>query len=371
MKRLFFYQIFGFLCMMLITSLPLHAQKKHVIAVVSINSVKMPYSSEQLTDAARNSMEKLNLYQVVDKYDQIFLAEKKQFNLNECLSKTCLYEAGTVLEATHILTGSVESFGTKVIVKLRLFDMSTQEVEKFKIIEYLDLKDQVQTMIDLSVRSLLDLPVDQDVFRKLTEEFAFESSINTPEVQRLDLNGPRMGLTFLTGEAAKIFSEPKSVGGYDAIPVLSQFGYQFEINYLNEGNFQALFEIIPVIVGMDQSLFIPVLNILNGLRNSKNGLEFGFGPQLTVVRKANGYYDDNNVFVIADPISTPEGKSNISRLHSDGNYRFATNFIFGFGKTFKSGSLNLPVNIFYKPAKNAHQFGISVGYNVSAMKKKR
>lgn len=370
MKKLFFYQIFGFLCMMLITSLPVYAQKKHVIAVVSINSVKMPYSSEQLTDAARNSMEKLNLYQVVDKYDQIFLAEQKQFNLNDCLSKTCLYEAGTVLEATHILTGSVESFGMKVIVKLRLFDMSTQEVEKFKIIEYLDLKDQVQTMIDLSVRSLLDLPVDQDVFRKLTEEFAFESSINTPEVQRLDLNGPRMGITILTGTSAKIFSDPKSKGGYDAIPVLSQFGYQFEINYLNEGNFQALFEIVPVIVGLDQSLFIPVLNILNGLRNSKNGLEFGFGPQLTVVKKAKGYYVDD-VFIIADPQNTPEGYTNESRLHSNGNYVLATNFIFAVGKTFKSGSLNLPVNIFYKPAKNAHQFGVSVGYNVSAMKKRR
>jgi len=371
MKKLFDYSMFlltSFWLMMWVT--PVFGQTKEVIGVVSINSVKMPYSSEQLTDATRNSLEKLNLYLVVDKYDQIALAEKNQFILDNCLSKSCLSEAGRVLEATQILTGSVESFGEKVIVKLRLFNMKTQEVEKFKIIEYLDLKDQVQGMIDLSVRSLLDLPMDQDMFAKLTKEFAFESSINTPEVQRLDLNGPRMGITILTGNTAKIFSSPKSEGGYDALPVLSQFGYQFEINYLNEGNFQALFEIIPVIVGLDQSLFIPVLNILNGLRNSKNGFEFGFGPQLTVVKKASGYYD-GDLFVIAESYNTPEGFTHESRLHSQGNYKFATNFIFGIGKTFKSGSLNMPVNIFYKPAKKAHQFGVSVGYNVSAMKRRR
>lgn len=372
MKKLFNYSMFlltGFWLMIWVS--PVFGQTKEVIGVVSVNSVKMPYSTEQLTDATRNSIEKLNLYLVVDKYDQISLAEKNQFNMDNCLSKSCLSEAGRVLEATQILTGSVESFGKKVIVKLRLFDMKTQEVEKFRIIEFLDLKDQVQAMLDLSVRSLLDLPLDQDLFTKLTKEFAFESSINTPEVQRLDLNGPRMGITILTGKSAEIFGSSKSEGGYDAIPVLSQFGYQFEINYLNEGNFQALFEIIPVIVGLDQSLFIPSLNILNGLRNSKTGLEFGFGPQMTLVKKANGYLDANDKFILAEPANTPTGYTNESRLDSRGDLKFTTNFIFAIGKSFKSGSLNLPVNIFYKPAKNAHQFGVSVGYNVSSMRKRR
>lgn len=371
MKTLFSYRWMTFWVVLSVFTVQGFGQTKEVIGVVSINSIKMPYSSEQLTDATRNSLEKLNLYLVVDKYDQISLAEKNQFNMENCLSKNCLSEAGRILEATQILTGSVESFGKKVIVKLRLFDMKTQEVERFKIIEFLDLKDQVQTMLDLSVRALFDLSYDQDLFTKLTMEFAFESSINTPEVPRLDLNGPRMGITFLTGEAARIFSDPKSEGGYDALPVLSQFGYQFEISYLNEGNFQALFEIIPVIVGLDQSLFIPSLNILNGLRNSKTGLEFGFGPQLTVVKKATGYYVEDGRFIIADAIATPAGYTSETRLHSKGDYKFTTNFIFAIGKSFKSGSLNLPVNIFYKPAKNAHQFGVSVGYNVSGLKKRK
>ena len=345
------------------------SQNKTVIGVVTINSIKMPYSVEELTDATRNSLEKLNLYLVVDKYDQKSLAEKNKLDLSDCLSKSCLIEAGRVLETTHILTGSVENFGKKIIVKLRLFNVETKEVEKFKIIEYLDLKDQIQTILDISVKSLFELPVDKDLMEKLTKEFAFETALNTPESKRVDLSGPRLGITVLTGETAKIFKSPKIDGGYDAIPVLTQFGYQFEINYLNEGNFQALFEIIPVIVGLDQSLFVPVLNLLNGLRSSKSGLEFGFGPQISVVKKARGYYDEGDKFILLDHGDPPDGFTIEERLHSKGNLKLSTTFLFGIGKTFKSGTLNMPVNIFYKPAKNAHQFGISVGYNVSRNKK--
>ena len=124
---------------------------------------------------------------------------------------------------------------------------------------------------------MFELPVEEDLADKLTKPFDFENAINFPDASRLNLNGPRMGLILFTGTYADILKAPKNVGGFDALPVMSQFGYQFEVNYINSGNFQALFEFIPLVSGLDQGLFIPSFTILNGLRSSRNGWEFAFG----------------------------------------------------------------------------------------------
>lgn len=38
-------------------------------------------------------------------------------------------------------------------------------------------------------------------------------------------------------------------------------------------------------------------------------------------------------------------------------------FIFGVGKSFKSGKLNIPVNLYLIPNKSGLRFGLSVGFN--------
>jgi hypothetical protein len=225
-------------------------------------------------------------------------------------------------------------------------------------------------MIEITLKMMYDQEFNEDLYYKLSKSNAFENTINTPEVEALDLAGPRMGLSILTGEIAKTFAAEKSEGGYNALPILTQFGYQFEIKYLNEGNFQALFEIIPIISGLDQGLFIPSLTLLNGLRSNQSGWEIGFGPQLIMTRKAEGYFSDGK-FIIANESNVPDGQTLSERLDSRGDISLGTSFVFAFGKTFKSGSLNMPVNLFYKPAKNAHQFGISFGFNTGGLKKRR
>ena len=345
-----------------------NGQGKSSVAVIAINSIKMPYENQQTTDVTRNALEKLNLYYVIDKYDQMALAESNALNLDNCFARQCIVESGKMLNADYVLTGSIENFSRKIIVKYRLINTLTSDIEKFRIIEFLDLKDQLPAMVELTLRNLFEQPFDQDLFTKLTQENAFENTINTPEIEALDLSGPRMGLTVLTGVIGEVFSKPKSEGGYNALPVITQFGYQFEIKYLNEGNFQALFEIIPIISGLDQGLFIPSISVLNGLRSNKNGWEIGFGPQLIMSRKASGYLVDGD-FILDTDISGPIEGSLVERVDSRGDIFVSTGFVFALGKTFKSGSLNMPVNIFYKPAKNAHQFGISFGFNTGRMRR--
>src|SRR5205807_1836717 len=105
-------------------------------------------------------------------------------------------------------------------------------------------------------------------------KFDFDNSNNNPQVDRLKLDGPRMGFVGYSGTLAQRISDPKSSGGFGAFPVMFQFGYQFEKQYLNEGRAQALFELIPMVTGLDQGYFIPSLAVLHGIRSNVNGWEF-------------------------------------------------------------------------------------------------
>ena len=93
---------------------------------------------------------------------------------------------------------------------------------------------------------------------------------------------PRMGFTVFSGNAASRIREGRESGGYDAFPVMFQFGYQFEKQYLMEGIYQALFEFIPMITGVDQQLIVPSITILNGFRNNKHGWEVAIGPSISI-----------------------------------------------------------------------------------------
>ena len=91
-------------------------------------------------------------------------------------------------------------------------------------------------------------------------------------------NGPRMGLSYVIGNTAKILQAKEYNGGYEMgdPTVLSQIGYQFEGSYLSAGNFQALVEGLIFINGIEKEMFSPSFALLNGFRSSKNGWEFGF-----------------------------------------------------------------------------------------------
>lgn len=173
-----------------------------------------------------------------------------------------------------------------------------------------------------------------------------------------------MGFTVFTGTTADRLKEKKNEGGYDVNPIMFQFGYQVEAQYLNQGNFQALFEFIPLVTGLDQGMFIPSFTIMNGLRNNKNGFEFAFGPTASLAKVAKGYYDKNNNFILEGQWTSGEPIPELEeRFDSRGEYALNTGFIFAMGKTFKSGKLNIPVNAYIIPHKDGFRFGASFGYN--------
>ena len=103
-----------------------------------------------------------------------------------------------------------------------------------------------------------------------------------PVVPSVNLNGPRVGITYVgPGKAADVLRNT-----FDAQPLLSQFGWQFETRFFTLPTGTAgLVEAVLLVAGLEQGLFLPSGSMLIGIRNAR-GLEFGFGPNISVTGAA-------------------------------------------------------------------------------------
>ena len=344
------------------------------IAVLNINTKDSELKPSQVGSLTRIELGKLGVYNVMDDYEVYSVLEKKKLNSTDCFGKECLINLGKNLDVKKMLAGSIDVLGKTMIITLRIIDVNTGQIEYEKVKEFLNLPDEIQAMIRLTLREMFKMDNDPILETSLTKKNAFENATNNPKTSILKLNGPRMGLIFYTGETSRILRRAKQDGGFDAYPVMFQFGYQFEKQYLNEGNFQALFEFVPMITGLDQGMFIPSCSILNGLRNNKNGFEFAFGPTVSLSRIASVYLDPNtNKWNLADdwkPENGPNPYSNTITNKSDsrGTPTFTSGFVFAIGKSFKSGNLNIPVNAYIIPSNSGMRIGISMGFNATKTK---
>ena len=335
------------------------------IAVLNIDNTNAELTPSQLASLARIEVTKYGKFEVYDQYDIAYLFKTNEFDAEGCYGKICLIEAGKILGVDKVLSGSVETFEQHIVITLRQVDVQAAKIEKAQVMEFLKINNQLFSMIELTVQKMYGMEIDQNTEMKLTKKDDFESTINVPDADVLNLSGPRMGMTFFSGEAAKIHRAAASQGGYDALPLLSQFGYQFEIKYLNSGNVQALFEIIPVITGLDQGRIIPSVTILSGIRSNKTGLEFAFGPNIFMTQEAEGFLDDNGDFILNSGDVNPENHELISRMDSRGDFTVGSGIVIAAGKTFRSGKLNIPINVFYIPGKNTQRYGVSFGFNIN------
>ncbi|MDX1350687.1 MAG: glycosyl hydrolase, partial [Putridiphycobacter sp.] len=248
-----------------------------------------------------------------------------------------------------------------------------------------------------------------EVDKVLSDRLKFNNEIITSNnVGRVNNSGPRIGYAAMVGDMQEFALRPQSQGGLDIFPALSMIGYQLEKQYVGTENFSALFEGIFNVSGLEQGQFIPTITLLNGFRFGKAGWEFAFGPGFGLKKVSEGffdrndifgqgkdtyfssrdwqnysndnfrnsadslYYDDNNNFTspTAQEIAEAKGVDNAdsyalrTNLDSRGDLRINTTFLFAFGRTFKAGALNIPVNVFYSSSRGGGLTGVSVGFNV-------
>ena len=164
----------------------------------------------------------------------------------------------------------------------------------------------------------------------------------TANAQIEQLAGPRIGVTLITpGSTADFIHEgfdfdEDEDGKYGSTgsAFTTQYGWQWESRFAEGGgNVTGIVEWIALVGGMEQGMFLPSVSSVIGVRTA-NGLEVGVGPNLSL--------------------------SGIG-------------MIFGIGHNFKSGNLNLPVNLVIMPGKskegdfNGESYTYNSGARISIM----
>lgn len=142
-----------------------------------------------------------------------------------------------------------------------------------------------------------------------------------PPARTIGLAGPRVGITALSDGVVESLRERN----IDVAPVVTQFGWQIEKQFFtSQSGLTAVTEWVGLLGGLEQSLAIPSLSWIVGLRTS-NGTEFGIGPNIT-----------------------PAG----------------TALAIAGGVTFRSGVVNIPVNIAVVPSAAGVRVSVLSGFSL-------
>jgi hypothetical protein len=149
---------------------------------------------------------------------------------------------------------------------------------------------------------------------------AFSQTV-PPVAETVSLSGPRFGVTFLSdGIVEKLADNSVAVGS-----LVTQFGWQFEKQfYARESGITAVTEWVLLAGGLEQGVILPSLSWMVGLR-TRNGAEFGIGPNLT-----------------------PAGAA----------------LAVAVGATFRAGALNVPVNLAVVPSKSGMRVSLLSGFSL-------
>lgn len=348
------------------TTLNLFAQRA---AVIAIDGMGTGLSNDEITQLTRLELQKFDNIIVIDRFDVEQILKNNQIDPATCFNTECLVKAGELLKVDWVLTGSVNNVNNFTVANFKIIDIKQGLTTNAIVREFKQMPNQTQNQVQITLSQLLKKPYNTELYELIKRDPKQEQMLVQADVKQLNLSGPRMGLTYLFGEAGKILKAPLKDGGFDMNPLMFQIGYQFEKQYLNSGKMQALFEIVPLVTGIDQNTFVPSLSIVNGLRNNKNGFEFGIGAVFSFIKEAEMFtHTDNKDYLVSKwrevpnpPSSAPNDR--FFRMHSDGDPRFMTAIVIAVGKSFKSGNLNIPVNLYCMPMRDGVRVGLIGGFN--------
>jgi hypothetical protein len=108
-------------------------------------------------------------------------------------------------------------------------------------------------------------------------------------------------------------------------PHVSQYGWQFEKQFFTRGSGVTMVtEWVALAGGLEQGVVLPSLSWMVGVR-TPDGAEFGIGPNIT-----------------------PAG----------------TALVFATGMTFKTGAMNIPLNVAFVPSKRGSRVSLMTGFSL-------
>ncbi len=360
------------------------------IAVPGIYTNGIETTSHIATKLLRLELVKIDKYTVLDEFDlKSEVVNDPQFE--NCYGKSCLIEFGKNLEVDFMLSGSIDGFGNKIIITLKLIDVNSEKLKSTVLLEFDNQEAELQRMLGIAVQEMHGITPDAETKKRLAYK---DEMIISTNVGRINNNGPRIGVAYVAfGDIYDFYTvRTEEEGGLNILPFTTNMGYQFEAQYIGTENFSALIEFIPNVAGMDQGQFIPTLSIMNGFRFGKNGWEFAFGPTFGFRKTSLGFIEDGayitkDEYVAADYAIWKEDPLNWDpvwntalqpyvepvreyKTHLDkrGDIEFNASWIMGVGRTFRAGALNIPFNIYYSSNKFGGLLGMSIGFNVTTRK---
>lgn len=351
------YMILGIITLSSVSFI--QAQQKATVAVISIDSRGLSIDQTGMANLVRIELEKIDFFEVLDQYETAMVLSKNKVDMKNTFAKSELVRIGKMLNTDKMLTGTIEKFGNKIVLSLRLINVNEDKIDKAVVHEFIDKEEEINSMVRIGINLLLNLPNDQVLVDIL-------SHVGTPvinEMKVLELNGTRMGAAYTFGRAGERLMDSKENGGYNLYPVSTLFGYQYESQYLTAGDFSALIEVVGMISGLEAGTIMPSLTFMNGFRFNKSGFEFGLGPVFRLTKVAQGYFDSEDNWHMSSVVN-PNYSLEMA-IDNRGNYKLSTGLILAVGKTFRSGSLNVPVNLYVSPRKGGTVLGLTFGFNIA------
>lgn len=364
----------------LVMGLTAYSQEKQKasIAVALPHLENFNVSREIVAKLIQIELIKLDEYRVYDEFDMKEATDSEERFLTDCYGKNCLIDLGMKLGVDYIVSSSVLVFGGKSVITMKFIEVKTGEIFKSDVREFIEDNKEVQRMMQLMVREMHGIKVHSEDLARIKYD---EQPIIKDNVGLVNNNGPRVGYSFFTGDLAEFASRPEDQGGMDIFPSAALIGYQLEKQYIGTENFSALGEVLFMVSGLEKGYALPSLTLMNGFRFGKAGWEIAFGPGFGIKRTSDGFFDTDGLYGEAgqywrvsdfrnsnhyDIELNPEPAYGIRDVLDNRGDRVSLNtrWVMAFGRTFKAGGLNIPVNVFYSSMKNASMIGLSVGFNV-------
>lgn len=349
-------------------------------AVSPVRAFGINSSTDAVTQMAYLELIKLNRYQVLDYFDMQEVGTNLEYD--SCFGQKCLVNYGRDLEVDFLISGSVDGLGNKIIINLKLVDVKNGVISKTKSAEFDNQHGEIQRMIGIVMQEMHDIAPDPELKKSLTFQNEVITSDNIGQVKN---SGPRMGIAYAVGSVNEFMQRDEDQGGLGMAPITTLIGYQVEKQYVGTENFSALGELIVNVSGLEQGKFVPSLSLLNGFRFGKRNWEFAFGPTFSFSKKSYGFFDtDNrlgkgNQYYRTNDVDLGKypdrqlqdwGYAENMHLDSRGATYFSTRWLMAFGRTFQSGALNIPMNIYYSATKDGGFIGTSIGFNIMKKTKK-
>lgn len=351
------------------------------IGVGPIKTFGLFADSKIASKIAQLELIKLEQYQVLDHYDMLEVSDIDAFE--SCFGKTCLIEFGKELKVDYILSGNIDGLGNKIVINLKLIDVKKERVIKTHTSEFDNQETELQRMVGIVIKEMHGREEDPIIKKQLAYRNELIVSNNVGKVNN---SGPRMGFAYTIGELNEFAMRESQYGGLEISPFVSNIGWQFEGQYVGTDQFSALFECLINFTGLEQGKFIPSVSLLNGFRFGRQGWELAFGPSFGFTKTSVGFFSDKSKHLFGETEERYWTQSEFEateyaenpiyhygyefnrHLDNRGRLDVSTRWVVAVGRTFQSGALNIPVNLFYSSQKNGGMLGLSLGFNVTKRK---